>query len=134
MKKESTSEQFKIVMIVYFTCCEMVLYGFLIVEIIHQTFAMSGLTARVKLSIDRRSKSSLESVSVSLFCSSISLQIFLLFTVLASNNTRASNNGQGENPLHHNFTDVRTNRLTDYYEPPELVQTSEDVSRSQTIN
>ena len=32
---EELNDQFKIVMIIYFTCCEMVLYGFLIVEIIH---------------------------------------------------------------------------------------------------
>jgi len=49
--KEKKQEAWKNTMIVYFSCCEMVLYVFLITEIIHQACAISGLTAKIKLSL-----------------------------------------------------------------------------------
>ena len=45
---DNQGDGFKYTMIVYFTCCEMVLYMILIFEIMHQVLRMSGLNSRRK--------------------------------------------------------------------------------------
>ena len=47
-QKDNHDDGFKYLMIVYFTCCEMVLYMILIFEIMHQVLRMSGLNSRRK--------------------------------------------------------------------------------------
>ena len=43
---DNQGDGFKYTMIVYFTCCEMVLYMILIFEIVHQVLRMSGKNSR----------------------------------------------------------------------------------------